>query len=101
MWGWNTRNFSESSRTLPLAQSTDHKQNTSTTCLRPRPHHRGFRVNIQYSHAALIMASVPIGVIISGRPVLTEARVVSESQFAFEIPSQPSFSHMVVFLLPG
>ncbi|KAF2829367.1 DUF775-domain-containing protein [Ophiobolus disseminans] len=47
------------------------------------------------------MASVPIGVIISGRPVLTAARVVSETQFAFEIPSQPSFSHIVVFLLPG
>jgi len=47
------------------------------------------------------MASVPIGVIISGRPVLTAARVVSEAQFAFEIPSQPSFSHIVVFLLPG
>ncbi|KAH7089080.1 hypothetical protein FB567DRAFT_324229 [Paraphoma chrysanthemicola] len=47
------------------------------------------------------MASVPIGVIISGRPVLTDARVVSQAQFAFEIPSQPTFSHIVVFLLPG
>lgn len=47
------------------------------------------------------MATVPIGVIISGRPVLTDARVVSETQFAFQIPSQPSFSHIVVFLLPG
>jgi hypothetical protein len=47
------------------------------------------------------MASVPVGVIISGRPVLTDARVVSEAQFAFEIASQPSFSHIVVFLLPG
>ncbi|KAF2032654.1 DUF775-domain-containing protein [Setomelanomma holmii] len=47
------------------------------------------------------MAAIPIGVIISGRPVLTDARVVSQAQFAFEIPSQPSFSHIVVFLLPG
>lgn len=47
------------------------------------------------------MATVPIGVIISGRPVLTDARVVSETQFAFQIPSQPSFAHIVVFLLPG
>lgn len=47
------------------------------------------------------MSTVPIGVIISGRPVVTEARVVSDTQFAFEIPSQPSFSHIVVFLLPG
>jgi hypothetical protein len=47
------------------------------------------------------MASVPIGVIVSGRPVLTDARIVSPTQFAFEIAAQPSFSHMVVFLLPG
>jgi len=45
------------------------------------------------------MASV--GVIISGRPVITDATVVSPTQFAFQIPSQPSFSHIVVFLLPG
>jgi hypothetical protein len=47
------------------------------------------------------MATLPIGVIISGRPILTDARVVSQTQFAFEIPSQPSFAHIVVFLLPG
>ncbi|KAL5118107.1 hypothetical protein ACEQ8H_003942 [Pleosporales sp. CAS-2024a] len=47
------------------------------------------------------MSTVPIGVIISGRPVLTEALVVSETQFAFEIAAQPSFAHIVVFLLPG
>ncbi|KAF2742224.1 DUF775-domain-containing protein [Sporormia fimetaria CBS 119925] len=41
------------------------------------------------------------GVVISGRPVLTEAQAVSETQFAFSIPSTPSFSHIVVFLLPG
>lgn len=43
-----------------------------------------------------------VGVIISGRPILTEPQsVVSPTQFAFQIPSQPSFSHIVVFLLPG
>lgn len=41
------------------------------------------------------------GVIVSGRPVLTDAQAVSETQFAFQIPSTPSFSHIVVFLLPG
>jgi len=41
------------------------------------------------------------GVIVSGRPVLTDAQAISETQFAFQIPSVPSFSHIVVFLLPG
>ncbi|KAH7398384.1 hypothetical protein BKA66DRAFT_407861 [Pyrenochaeta sp. MPI-SDFR-AT-0127] len=41
------------------------------------------------------------GVIVSGRPILTDAQVVSQTQFAFQISSQPSFSHIVVFLLPG
>lgn len=41
------------------------------------------------------------GVIVSGRPVLTEHQVVSQTQFAFAIPSAPAFSHIVVFLLPG
>jgi hypothetical protein len=41
------------------------------------------------------------GVVISGRPVLTEAQAISETQFAFTIPSTPSFSHIVAFLLPG
>jgi hypothetical protein len=41
------------------------------------------------------------GVVISGRPVLTDAQAISETQFAFQIPSVPSFSHIVVFLLPG
>lgn len=45
------------------------------------------------------MASV--GVIVSGRPILTDARVISPTQFAFEISSQPTFAHIVVFLLPG
>ncbi|KAF1362833.1 DUF775-domain-containing protein [Lizonia empirigonia] len=41
------------------------------------------------------------GVIVSGRPVLTDAQVVSPTQVAYQIPSQPAFSHIVVFLLPG
>jgi hypothetical protein len=43
-----------------------------------------------------------VGVIISGRPILTEpSSIISPMQFAFQIPSSPSFSHIVVFLLPG
>jgi hypothetical protein len=41
------------------------------------------------------------GVIISGRPILAEPQAISQTQFAFTIPSAPSFSHIVVFLLPG
>jgi hypothetical protein len=41
------------------------------------------------------------GVIVSGRPVLTDAQPVSNTQFAYQIPSVPAFSHIVVFLLPG
>jgi hypothetical protein len=41
------------------------------------------------------------GVIVSGRPVLTNAQAISDTQFAFQISSIPSFSHIVVFLLPG
>ncbi|KAF2273600.1 DUF775-domain-containing protein [Westerdykella ornata] len=41
------------------------------------------------------------GVVISGRPVLTEPQIISQTQFAFAIPSTPPFSHIVVFLLPG
>lgn len=41
------------------------------------------------------------GVIVSGRPVLTDAQIISPTQVAYQIPSTPSFSHIVVFLLPG
>jgi hypothetical protein len=41
------------------------------------------------------------GVIVSGRPILTDVQIISETQFAFQIPSTPTFSHIVVFLLPG
>jgi protein Hikeshi len=41
------------------------------------------------------------GVIVSGRPILTDAQAISTTQFAFQIPTHPAFSHIVVFLLPG
>lgn len=41
------------------------------------------------------------GVIVSGRPVITDAQIISPTQVAYQIPSTPSFSHIVVFLLPG
>lgn len=41
------------------------------------------------------------GIVVSGRPVLTESQVVSPTQTAFNVPSTPPFSHIVVFLLPG
>lgn len=39
--------------------------------------------------------------IVAGRPVNTDLQTISPTQFAFNIPSQPPFSHIVVFLLPG
>jgi hypothetical protein len=39
-------------------------------------------------------------VIVSGRPVLSTFTTVSPTQVAFQIPSSPSFNHLVVFLLP-
>ena len=41
------------------------------------------------------------GLIISGRSVDAAPQAITESQFAFRIPPVPSFSHIVVFLLPG
>jgi hypothetical protein len=41
------------------------------------------------------------GLIVSGRPVDAAPQAITESQFAFRIPPVPSFSHIVVFLLPG
>lgn len=39
--------------------------------------------------------------IVAGRPVNTDIQTISATQYAFKIPSQPAFSHIVVFLLPG
>ena len=40
-------------------------------------------------------------VVVAGRPVITTLQTISQTQFAFTIPSQPTFSHIVVFLLPN
>ena len=41
------------------------------------------------------------GAIVASRPVITTLQTVSPTQFAFNIPSNPPFSHLVVFLLPS
>ena len=41
------------------------------------------------------------GAIVASRPVLTKLQTISPTQFAFTIPSEPQFSHIVIFLLPG
>lgn len=46
-------------------------------------------------------AAPPFGLILPSRPVLTHPTVVSETQYAFTFSSLPTFSHLVVFLLPG
>ncbi|KAL9124641.1 MAG: hypothetical protein Q9217_006049 [Psora testacea] len=45
--------------------------------------------------------SPPFGIILPSRPVLTEPLTVSPTQYAFTFPAFPSFSHIVVFILPG
>ncbi|KAL8930902.1 MAG: hypothetical protein Q9208_000003 [Pyrenodesmia sp. 3 TL-2023] len=48
------------------------------------------------------MAQVPpFGIILPSRPVITNPLTVSSTQYAFQLPSSPSFSHIVVFLVPG
>ena len=46
-------------------------------------------------------STLPFGLILPSRPVLTNPTIVSETQYAFTFPSFPTFSHLVVFLLPG
>jgi protein Hikeshi len=41
------------------------------------------------------------GIIVSGRPVMTECTTVSATQLAFSLLASPPFNHLVVFLLPG
>jgi len=41
------------------------------------------------------------GLIIAGRPVQASPAAITETQYAFQVPPAPSFSHIVVFLLPG
>lgn len=43
----------------------------------------------------------PFGVILPPRPVITNPVTVSPTQYAFQLPSSPFFSHVVVFLVPG
>lgn len=40
-------------------------------------------------------------VIPANRPCLTDFVTISPTQFAFSFPSNPHFSHLVVFILPG
>ncbi|KAL8871487.1 MAG: hypothetical protein Q9174_002687 [Haloplaca sp. 1 TL-2023] len=48
------------------------------------------------------MAQVPpFGVILPSRPVITNPTSISPTQYAFDLPTAPSFSHVVVFLVPG
>lgn len=46
-------------------------------------------------------APSPVGVIIPNLPVQTNPVAISPTQFAFTFPAHPSFTHIVVFLLPG
>lgn len=46
-------------------------------------------------------ATPPFGLIIPSRPVLANPLIISETQYAFKFSSLPTFSHLVVFLLPG
>ena len=46
-------------------------------------------------------AGPPFGLILPGRPVLTNPIIISETQYVFTFPSLPAFSHLVVFQLPG
>lgn len=43
------------------------------------------------------------GLVIPSRPVLAppSLQIISQTQYAYTFPSAPSFSHLVVFLLPG
>lgn len=46
-------------------------------------------------------APSPVGVIIPNLPVQTNPVAISPTQFAFTLPTHPSLTHIVVFLLPG
>ena len=43
----------------------------------------------------------PFGLLLPSRPVLVDPAVISPNQYAFTLPLMPTFSHIVVFLLPG
>ena len=46
-------------------------------------------------------SAAPFGVILPSRPVFVNPTVISPTQYAFTFPSSPTFTHIVVFLLPG
>ena len=41
------------------------------------------------------------GLLISGRPIDATPQAISQTQYAFSIPSLPAFSHIALFSLPG
>ena len=41
------------------------------------------------------------GLLISGRPINANPTTISQTQYAFTIPSTPAFNHIALFLLPG
>jgi hypothetical protein len=41
------------------------------------------------------------GLLISGRPVDATPQAISQTQYAFQVPSGPAFNHIAVFSLPG
>jgi len=43
----------------------------------------------------------PIALVLPSRPILTTPQVLSPTQYAFNFPSTPSFTHITIFLLPG
>ena len=48
------------------------------------------------------MASAPpFGIVLPSRPILINPTVVSPTQYVFAFPAAPTFTHLVVFLLPG
>ncbi|KAL8741388.1 MAG: hypothetical protein Q9190_006000 [Brigantiaea leucoxantha] len=48
------------------------------------------------------MSQPPLfGIILPSRPVITNPLAISQTQFAFTVPRYPSFSHLIVFLVPG
>ncbi|THY05318.1 hypothetical protein D6D01_10016 [Aureobasidium pullulans] len=41
------------------------------------------------------------GLLIAGRPIDAAPQVISQTQYAFQVPSRPAFNHIAVFSLPG
>ncbi|KAI5273559.1 hypothetical protein E4T47_03140 [Aureobasidium subglaciale] len=41
------------------------------------------------------------GLLIAGRPIDAQPQAISQTQYAFQVPSRPAFNHIAVFSLPG